>query len=145
MTAIGGVAEYHRSYRSSQSRSAVAYQIGVVFPDQQTALTAVSVLQAWQSKCRAHLAATGHRDVRVSAPTNVPTQVGNATSWLVTYRPVAHHPAARWFDAEGFVRDGDALSYLVIRNAGRHYDYPPGRTPIDLALAVAARALHHTR
>ncbi|MBA3309378.1 MAG: hypothetical protein H0U28_04850 [Nocardioidaceae bacterium] len=146
LTAIGGVVEYRRSYSSSLSRRDTAVQVGVVFPDEQTATTAVDVLRAWQQRCDAHATEEGDLlRVQVSAVRTVRTKVGAGEQWMVTYRPVPGEPDSVWFNAEGYVRDGDTLTYLVIRSAGQDYNYPSGAEPIDNALRTAGRYLLKTR
>lgn len=146
LTAIGGVVEYRRSYSSSLSRRDFAVHLSVVFPDEQTATTAVDVLQAWQGRCETHATeADGLKRVSVSSARSVTTKVGTGEQWMVTYRPVPGEPDSVWFNAEGYVRDGDTLTYLVIRSAGQDYNYPAGGEPVDVGLRTAGRYLLNTR
>ncbi len=146
LTAIGAVSEYQTTFRGSLSGEEMAAQLTAVFPDPVTAATAVDVLMTWQKDC-----ATYARDdlnttrVTVSQPIEVPTHAGAGVAWLSTYGPVAGDPDAVWFVAEGFVRDGDTLTYLVMQSAGQDYNYEPGQTPLELALRVAAERLVKSR
>jgi hypothetical protein len=145
MTAIGGFAEARRDYSSSQSADADATMISVVFPDTQTARTSVTVLDAWQRACRKHaVRELGLDDVRVSAVDTVPTAAGAGVHWLVTYGP-GPDADSQWFDAEGYVVDGDTLTYVVIQVAGQDYNYEVDRSPIEKALRQAGSRLVRTR
>jgi hypothetical protein len=146
LTAIGGVSEFSTTFKSSLDDTAVAYQLTAVFPDEHTAITAESVVTSWQQKCDSYATDELHlKHVNVGAVGDVSTSVGAGKHWLVTYRPVPNEPNSVWFNAEGLVRDGDVITYLVIRNAGQDYNYEPGTTPMELALALAGDALKKTR
>jgi hypothetical protein len=117
-----------------------------VFPDEQTLGTAVQVIQAWQRTCRTHATRVlGLQQVSVGDIDAVSTSVGTGQEWLTTYKPVAGSPNDAWFEATGFVTDGDTLTFLVMRSPGQDYNYPSGKAPIDLALEVAADRLAATR
>jgi hypothetical protein len=127
------------------SADADATVLSVVFPDVQTTRTAVSVLTAWQDRCQRYATQElGHRDVRLSQTDEVSTRVGSGVHWLVTYGP-GPDADSQWFDAEGYVVDGDTLTYVVIRVAGQDYNYAAGRSPIEQALRVAGKRLQRTR
>ncbi len=145
MIAIGGFAEARRDYSSSLTDEAGATVISVVFPDAETARSAVSVLAAWQQRCAAYAEdELGRTRVRVSSAEQVRTVVGPATHWLVTHGP-APGRGSSWFDAEGYVVDGDTLTYTVIRVVSQDYSYPAGRSPIEETLLVAGARLARTR
>lgn len=145
LTAIGGFAEARRDYTSTLSSGADATVLSVVFPDVQTTRTAVSVLTAWQGRCKRHATRElGHADVGVTAPETLATAVGPGTHWMVTYGPGPDQDM-QWFDAEGYVVDGDTLTYVVIRVASQDYNYPAGQTPVEQALRVAGERLQRTR
>jgi hypothetical protein len=145
LTAIGGFAEARRDYTSSLSEDADATVNSVVFPDSQTATNVAAVLGAWQQRCRRHATRElALNDVQASAVDTVATRVGDGVHWLVTYGP-APDPESQWFDAEGYVVDGDTLTYVVIRVAGQDYNYAAGRSPIERALRQAAARLEQTR
>ncbi len=146
LVAIGGVNEYSTTLKSSADGAAVAYQLTAVFPDEHTAMTAETVLDNWQTRCQSYARSEKNlKHVDVSAVRDVPTVVGAGKQWMVTYRPVPNDPDSVWFNAEGFVRDGDVITYLVIRNAGQDYNYEVGQEPMDLAVAVAGDYLKKTR
>lgn len=146
LESIGAVKDAGRSYASrSGSATDEAAQLTGVFPDEHTALTAVSVLTAWHDKCAASAAAAGLGHVKVSQLRDVPTPVGIGKQWMLSYRPVAGQPRSAGFVSQGFVRDGDTISVLVYRNAGQDYNYEVGHEPIDLGLAVAGHYLAATR
>jgi len=145
LTAIGGVSEYRTSFDSPLDDNSWAVQQTVVFPDDETAKTSQSVLQAWQAKCAKQATSLGLKKVKVTPISDVETVVGPGQQWLVTYRPVAGDPNASWLQAEGFVRDGDTMTYLVMTTAGQDYNYEPGNEPMAQALAVAAQRLVKSR
>jgi hypothetical protein len=145
LTAIGGFAEARRDYTSSLSADAHATVLAVVFPDPQTTRTAVSVLSAWQDRCQRHATQElGYRDVRVTETETAPTRVGPGVHWLVSHLPGPDRES-RWFDAEGYVVDGDTLTYVVIRVAGQDYNYEAGQSPVEQTLRVAGKRLQRTR
>jgi hypothetical protein len=37
------------------------------------------------------------------------------------------------------------MTYVVVRVAGQDYNFPPGRSPVELALEVAGERLARTR
>ncbi|MBA3232422.1 MAG: hypothetical protein H0T17_00500 [Propionibacteriales bacterium] len=141
LISIGGVVATRTDFGSSLSEQATAIQVTAVFPDQQTALTAQSVLIAWHDRCQRRLKQEGYQSPRVSNMSDISTDADAAKQWLVTYRPVPGDPESVWFHAEGFVRRGDAITFLVIRTAGQDYNYPRGGEPMDRALELAARRL----
>ncbi|MGH3470891.1 MAG: hypothetical protein ACRDPG_02435 [Nocardioidaceae bacterium] len=145
LTAIGAVHEVRRDFSSHLSKLDRATQITAVFPDEHTAITAADVLGAWQQGCASHAQSMGLKHVAVHAPEQLQTPVGPAEDWMVTFRPVPQGRTASWWNAEGFVRDGDTLTYLVIVSAGQDYDYPTGQQPMERALAVAGLALKRSR
>jgi hypothetical protein len=145
LSAIGGFAEARRDYTSSLSEDAEATVNSVVFPDTRTATNVASVLGAWQQRCRGYaVRELGLTGVRVSGVDTVPTRVGDGVHWLVTHGP-APEADSQWFDAEGYMVDGDTLTYVVIRVAGQDYNYEPGRSPIERALRQAGARLEQTR
>ena len=146
LVAIGAVDEVGRRFTNSTSDTSEAVQLTGVFPDEHTALTATAVLTAWHDKCAENATEeSGLKRVRVSDMRDVSTPVGTGRQWMVTYKPVPGHRNWGWFDAEGFVRDGDTITYLLLRNAGQDYNYETGQEPIDRALAVAGALLKRTR
>lgn len=145
MISIGGSVAYRTDYGSSRSTDADAVQVTAVFPDEQTASTAEQILVAWHDRCQQRVDRQGLEDAEVSAISEIPTDVGPGRRWMTTYRPVPGEPDSVWFNAEGFVRSADMITYLVIRNAGQDYNYPRGKEPIDIALKVAARYLRTQR
>lgn len=146
LESIGAVNQVSTKFTSSASKTTSAVQITGVFPDEHTALTAVAVLDAWQGKCADYAAQdVGLNHVEVSDQREVTTSVGSGRQWMVTYRPVPGQPDSVWFDSEGFVRDGDTLTYVLYKSAGQDYNYETGQEPIDRALAVAGDYLERTR
>lgn len=146
LTAIGAVAEYRTDFSSPLSAQSTAVQMTAVFPDEQTLGTAVQVLQAWQRKCQDHATkALRLKQVKVGDITTTSTSAGQGQQWLTTYKPVAGAPDDAWFQANGFVTDGDTLTFLVMTTPGQDYNYAAGKAPIDLALRTAADRLVATR
>jgi hypothetical protein len=145
MISIGGSVTYRTNFASSLSGDARAIQVTAVFPDEQTAITAEQVLLAWHDRCQQRVDQTSFDDPEVSSISEVPTDVGPGRQWMTTYRPVPGDPDSTWFNAEGFVRSADMITYLVIRNAGQDYNYPRGKEPMDDALKVAGRYLRTQR
>jgi hypothetical protein len=145
LLAIGGFVEARRDYSSTLSADASATMLSVVFPDLLTARTATSVLASWQQKCRTHATRTlGLDDVNVSSVATTPTTVGDGRHWLVTYGP-GPDPDTGWFNAEGYVVDGDTLTYVVMVLAGQDYNYEPCGEPIARAIVAAGSRLEQTR
>lgn len=145
LTGIGGVTEYRTDFTSPLDENSWAVQQTVVFPDDLTAKTSQSVLEAWQSKCAKQAKALGLKKVQVGKVSTVNTPAGAGEHWLVTYRPVPGDPNAAWLQAEGFVRDGDTLTYLVMTTPGQDYNYEPGQEPMAQALGVAGKRLIASR
>ncbi len=141
LVAIGGVLAHRTDYRSSLDPDARAVQVTAVFPDEETAVTAEQVLASWHASCERRLLKRGLEDVRVPPMSQVTTDVGAAQQWLTTYQPVPDQPDLAWFNAEGYVRSGDMITYLVIRSAGQDYNYPRGKQPMQLAVKQAASEL----
>lgn len=145
LVSIGGSVAYRTDYASSLSKDATAVQVTAVFPDIQTAITAEQVLATWGDRCQRRVRQQDLEDARVTAMSQVHTDAGVGRQWMTTYRPVPGEPDSTWFNAEGFVRSADMITYLVIRSSGQDYDYPPGEEPIANALQVAGRYLREQR
>jgi hypothetical protein len=145
LTSIGAVSEYRTDYGSPVDDQAYAVQMTGVFPDEQTIATAISVLEAWHKTCRAHAREQGLKRVDVGDLTAVSTAAGEGQQWLTTYGPVAGAPDDTWFEASGFVADGDTLTFLVMTNAGQDYNYEGGEQPMDHAVEVAGQYLVNSR
>lgn len=145
LESIGAVGEYRTDYTSSLDRQVHAVQLTAVFPDSQTANLASTVLGSWHAQCADTARSRGLKQVDVGKLTKVPTSVGTGKTWLTTYRPVAGHPDESWFHAEGFVTDGDTMTYVVFVSPGQDYNYPAGETPAELALKLGADYLESSR
>jgi hypothetical protein len=146
MTAIGGVAEYSTVYRQKGVPEDESVLTTAVFPDERTAQMAESVLSTWLSKCASRAAKQPGVDrTKVSEDNPVSTVVGTGHQRLVSFGPAQGDPDSGYFNGEGYVRDGDVISYLVIHSVGQDYDYPAGAQPVDLGLKVAAQYLKRTR
>ncbi len=146
LTAIGAVAEYDTVYSSSPAPNDAAGVTTAVFPDERTATMAESVLAKWLATCRSSVQGKpGVKRVKVSADSTVDTVVGPGHQRLVSYGPVAGHPDDGYFNGEGYVRDGDVISYVVFHSVGQDYNYPAGEQPADQALRVAATFLKRSR
>jgi hypothetical protein len=146
LTAIGGVLEYSTAYTVAGDTEDEAVLTTAVFPDEHTAQLAESVLASWQKKCRAHVSRQPDVDsVAVTEDRPLQTSVGPAHSRLVGYGPVEGDPDSGYFNGEGYVRDGDVISYLVMHNVGQDYNYDDDKEPVALGLLAAAKALKQTR
>jgi hypothetical protein len=146
LTAIGGVLEYSTAYTVAGDPEDEAVLTTAVFPDEHTAQLAESVLASWQKKCRAYVSRKPDIDsVAVTEDRALQTSVGTAHSRLVGYGPVEGDPDAGYFNGEGYVRDGDVISYLVMHNVGQDYNYDEDKEPVALGLLAAANALKQTR
>ena len=146
LTAIGGVVEYSTAYTVAGDRQDEAVLTTAVFPDEHTAQLAESVLASWQKKCRAYMSRQPDVDqVAVTGDRVTKTAVGPAHSRLVGFGPVKGDPDSGYFNGEGYVRDGDVISYLVMHNVGQDYNYEEGQEPVQLGLQAAAEALERTR
>lgn len=146
MMSIGAVKEASTEFMSTATKTASAVQITGVFPDEHTALTAAAVLTAWHDKCADRATKDLELEsVEVSGPREVSTSVGAGRQLMVTYGPVPGQPDSEWFHSEGFVRDGDTITYVTYESAGQDYNYEVGREPIDRGLSVAGDYLRRTR
>lgn len=146
MTAIGGVTEYSTRYTSTRSAQDEAMLTTAVFPDEHTAVTTASVLSTWLRTCRDYTAhQPGVEHVTLGADHTVATEVGDAHQRLVSFGPVNGKAHAAYFNGEGYVRDGDVISYLVMHSVGQDYNYPVGSAPVDHGLQVAATYLKRSR
>ena len=146
LTAIGGVVEYSTAYTVAGDSEDEAVLTTAVFPDEHTAQLAESVLASWQKKCRAYMSRQPDVDqVAVTGDRVTKTAVGPAHSRLVGFGPVKGDPDSGYFNGEGYVRDGDVISYLVMHNVGQDYNYEEGQEPVQLGLQAAAEALERTR
>jgi hypothetical protein len=147
LTSIGAVTEYRTNYASPLDRDAYAVQMTGVFPDEQTVATTEEVLQAWHGQCKTHASKDlGLQRVKVGELATVPTEAGEGHQWLTIYGPAPGGSADEgWFEAFGYVADGDTLTVLVIANVGQDYNYEAGQQPMDLAVQEAARRLIASR
>ena len=145
LESIGAVGEYRTDYSSSLDDQVRAVQLTAVFPDAQTANLASTVLNSWHAACKDHATGMGLKQVKVGPITKVATSVGTGKTWLTTYGPVKGHPNDSYFHAEGFVTDGDTMTYVVFISPGQDYIYPDGETPAELALKLGADYLTQSR
>ncbi len=146
LTAIGGVVEYSTAYTAQGDAEDEAIVTTAVFPDEHTATMAESVLATWQRTCRGYLAQQpGVGRVGQTVDRVVQTVVGPAHSRLLSFGPVKGDRDATYFNGEGYVRDGDVISYLVVHNAGQDYNYTVAQEPVVRGLKVAARYLKKSR
>jgi hypothetical protein len=146
LESIGAKATYRTDYDSPLSKTARATVITAVFPDQQTAVLAKTVLRSWHAQCESRLKKElGYERVKVTAIRKSPADVATGEHWLSTFGPVQGRPNDSWFQSEGFVEDADTMTYIAIVSAGQDYDYEPGQEPIDLALVVGAAQLAASR
>jgi hypothetical protein len=118
---------------SARARSAV-----LTFVDETSAQRAYAVLRAWHDRCEEQLS-EDYRRVRVdAAPTAVQVEDGQAEWRLAIYGPVEGDPDAGYFDATGYVREGNRISLTTIVSAGQDYNYPQGEEPIVGAVRNSA-------
>ncbi len=121
---------------SAKARSAV-----ITFADPQSAARAFAVLRSWGDRCEDQLKQK-HKRVRVDAsPTPIDVSSGDAEWRLAIYGPVKGDPNAGFFDATGYVKNGDRISLVSMVNVGQDYNYPPGHEPIVGAVQNAATKL----
>ena len=146
LTAIGGVVEYSTSYTVAGDKEDEAVLTTAVFPDEHTATMAESVLASWLAKCRTYLSHQPRIDsVAVTDDRTLATSVGTAHHRLLGFGPVEGDPDSQYFNGEGYVRDGDVLSYLVMHSVGQDYNYADDKEPVVLGLQQAADALTSSR
>jgi hypothetical protein len=146
LTAIGGVVEYSTSYTVAGDAEDQAVLTTAVFPDEHTATMAESVLASWLGKCRAYLSHQPRVDsVAVTDDRSLSTSVGTGHHRLIGFGPVEGDPDSQYFNGEGYVRDGDVLSYLVMHSVGQDYNYADDQEPVVLGLQKAADALRASR
>jgi hypothetical protein len=146
LSSIGAASTYRTDYNHPGVRTARATVITAVFPDQHTAVLAKTVLRSWHAECEHRLKKElGYERVSVSDIQTDATDVGPGEQWLSMFGPVPDDPDASWFQGEGFVEDGDTLTYIVIVNVGQDYNYENGQQPMDLALVAAGQHLEASR
>jgi len=146
MTAIGAVEpEWRTDYESDLDPDSYAVVMTGVFPDELTVERSEGILASWLKGCAKQARSLGLKKVSVTPVRTVDTAVGPGRQRLVMYRPVAGDPDASWFQAEGYVRDGDTITYAIVTTAGQDYNYEVGAEPIDQILQVAADRLAKTR
>lgn len=146
LTAIGGVVEYSTLYTVAGDTEDQALLMTAVFPDERTAQMAEQVLSSWQGRCRTFLSRQPGVDaVAVTEDRTIRTSVGKGHTRLVGFGPVKSDPDSMYFNGEGYVRDGDVISYLVVHNVGQDYNYADGKEPVALGLLAAASALESSR
>jgi hypothetical protein len=146
LESIGAHVSYRTDYNNPGTKSARATVFTVVFPDEQTASLAKTVLRSWHAQCEQRLKGElKYERVGITKIRTDSTDVGTGQQWLASFGPVKGHPDDTWFQAEGFVADGDTMTYVVIVNAGQDYNYEVGQEPIDLALDVAGSYLKQSR
>ena len=146
LTAIGGVVEYSTAYTVAGDAEDEAVLTTAVFPDERTATMAESVLASWLGKCRAYLSHQPRIDsVAVTDDRALSTSVGTGHHRLIGFGPVEGDPDSQYFNGEGYVRDGDVLSYLVMHSIGQDYNYADDQEPVVLGLQQAADALRASR
>lgn len=117
---------------SARARSAV-----ITFADETSAKRAYAVLQAWHDRCEDRLE-DDYRRVRVDdAATAVEVDGGPAQWRLAIYGPVPDDSDAGFFDATGYVRNGERISLVTMVSVGQDYNYPVGEEPIVGALRAA--------
>jgi hypothetical protein len=121
---------------SAQARSAV-----ITFADPQSAARGFAVLRAWHDRCEDQLKQRFKR-VRVDAsPTDINVGSGDAEWRLAIYGPVKGDPNAGFFDATGYVKNGERIGLVTMVSVGQDYNYPPGHEPIVGAVQNAATKL----
>ncbi len=146
LTAIGGVVEYSTAYTVAGDAEDEAVLTTAVFPDERTAVMAESVLAKWLKTCRPYLASQpGVSTVGLTTDRVTRTIVGPAHSRLLGFGPVQGDRDSTYFNGEGYVRDGDVISYLVMHSVGQDYNYDVAREPVTLGLRAAAVALKRSR
>jgi hypothetical protein len=145
LTAIGATVEYHTEYDSDLDDDSWALVMTAVFPDELTVKRSEGILAGWLKGCAKQARSLGLKKVSVTPVRTVDTVVGAGQQRLVTYRPVEDDPDASWFQAEGFVRDGDTITYAIVATAGQDYNYERGAEPMDQVLQVAAKRLAKSR
>lgn len=149
LTAIGGVVEYSTTYTvegNAEDAENMAVLTTAVFPDEHTARMAETVLATWLKTCRPYLLEQSGVDwARVSPARTVRTAVGPGQQQLIASGPVPGEPDAGYFNGEGYVRDGDVISYLVMHSVGQDYNYPVDEQPVALGLQAAGTALKNSR
>jgi len=145
LTAIGAVTEWRTDYESDLDADSYAVVMTGVFPDELTVERSEGILAGWLKGCAKQAKSLGLKKVSVTPVRTVDTSVGPGQQRLVMYRPVAGDPDASWFQAEGFVRDGDTITYAIVTTAGQDYNYESGSEPIDQILQVVADRLAKTR
>lgn len=118
---------------SAKARSAV-----ITFADDKSAERAYAVLRAWHDRCEEQLRDRYQR-VRVdAAATAVEVDNGVAEWRMAIYGPAEGEREAGYFDATGYVRNGNRISLTTMVNVGQDYNYPAGEEPIVGAVENSA-------
>jgi len=141
LVAIGGVRAVRRDFRGQAGAPTSAIQAVVKFPDELTSSRSESILLAWHDRCTQQARSLGLDQVRVGEVQQAQTESGTARYWMTTYVS-PRNPGATWHHAEGFVRIGERLSYVVLRTSGSPGTPEPNDAdPVAEALDVAADRL----
>lgn len=120
---------------------AVARSAVISFADPQSAARGFAVLRAWHDRCEDQLKQQYKRVQVAASPTSVQVSNGDAEWRLAIYGPVKGDPDAGFFDATGYVKQGERISLVTMVSVGQDYNYPPGKEPIVGAVQNAATKL----
>ncbi|MDQ3627270.1 MAG: hypothetical protein M3419_00295 [Actinomycetota bacterium] len=139
LASLGATRSVTRQYASGDLS---ATHVVARFGDDVSAGRTYEVLQSWLGQCGQRLAEQGLEPAEVPAGyTDVPG-VGERAGWSwIAYGPVPGDPDAANIEVQALVHGDERLSWVIWRQVGQDYNYPPGQTPAELALPVMADRL----
>ncbi len=143
-TALASVGATRTVRRQYSSGDLSATHLVARFGDDVSAGRTYEVLQSWWGQCGEQLEQQGLEPGRIpSSYTDVPG-AGNRAGWSwLSYGPVPGDPDASHIEVQALVHGDETLSWVIWRQVGQDYNYPPGRTPAELALPLMGDRLPH--
>jgi hypothetical protein len=125
--------------RPGGEQSATARSAVITFVDNISARRAYAVLQGWHERCEDRLSEDYRRVQVASSATAVEVQGAGQAEWrMAIYGPVPGDRDAGYFDATGYVREGNRISLTTMVSVGQDYNYPAGEEPIVGAVRSSA-------
>lgn len=134
LVSIGAIDQWQTTYDGASGARATV--VSGQFSDAETAMMGEQVLATWQATCQQYWSSHARStSTKVTAPRVTDTVVGPGYSVLVAQSSLGR------FTGEGYVRDGDTITYVILRTGGRDDNDPGGKSPEEKAVAVAGDRL----
>jgi len=143
-TALANVGATRTVTRQYSSGDLSATHLVARFGDDVSAGRTYEVLQSWWGQCSEQLEQQDLEPGRIpSSYTDMPG-VGDRAGWSwLSYGPVPGDPDAANIEVQALVHGDETLSWVIWRQVGQDYNYPPGQTPPERALPLMADRLPH--